>query len=111
MSPELSVVILLGINLGLVWLLLAAPLGRRTLRLRRSFDADALYAALAIPVLFTHGTHDRVVPLAASEAGHAITPGSQLSIYAGIGHAPFMEAADRFNTELGEFVRLCSARP
>ncbi len=42
MSPELSVVILLGINLGLVWLLLAAPLGRRTLRLRRSFDADAM---------------------------------------------------------------------
>ena len=39
MSPELSVVILLGINLGLVWLLLAAPLGRRTLRLRRRFDA------------------------------------------------------------------------
>ncbi|MCV3737486.1 hypothetical protein OCK02_14815 [Rhizobium sp. TRM96647] len=42
MSPELSVVILLGINLGLVWLLLAAPIGRRTLRLRRTYDADAM---------------------------------------------------------------------
>lgn len=76
----------------------------------RDFDADPLYAALTIPLLFTHGACDRVVPIAASEAGHAIAPKSQLSIYEGIGHAPFLEAPGRFNAELAAFVRLCNAR-
>ena len=75
----------------------------------RSFDADALYAALTIPLLFTHGACDRVVPIAASEAGHAIAPKSQLSIYEGVGHAPFLEAPGRFNAELAAFVRMCNA--
>jgi non-heme chloroperoxidase len=75
----------------------------------RQYDADALYARLAIPVLFTHGAHDRVVPLAASQAGHAIAPGSALSVYAGIGHAPFVEDAPRFNAELASFARRCFA--
>jgi non-heme chloroperoxidase len=77
----------------------------------RSFDADALYAALKIPVLFTHGARDRVVPLAASKAGHAITPKSQLSIYEGVGHAPFLEAPERFDAELAVFARLCQSQP
>ncbi len=76
----------------------------------RQYDADADYARLAIPVLFTHGTHDRVVPLAASQAGHAITPGSALSVYDGIGHAPFVEDPERFNAELAAFARHCFTR-
>jgi pimeloyl-ACP methyl ester carboxylesterase len=75
----------------------------------RSFDADALYAALGIPVLFTHGTLDRVVPIAASHAGHVMMPTSQLSVYDGVGHAPFLEAPDRFNAELAAFVRRCQS--
>lgn len=73
----------------------------------RHFDADEIYKRLTIPVLFTHGARDRVVPLAASEAGHVITPSSRLSVYEGIGHAPFMEAAERFNAELAAFIRVC----
>jgi non-heme chloroperoxidase len=74
----------------------------------RHFGADELYKGLTIPVLFTHGARDRVVPLAASEAGHRITPGSRLSVYDEVGHAPFIEAAERFNAELAEFVRVCN---
>lgn len=39
MSISLSVLLLLAINLGLIWLLIAAPLGRRTLRLTHVFRA------------------------------------------------------------------------
>ncbi|MBV9537705.1 MAG: alpha/beta hydrolase [Acidisphaera sp.] len=74
----------------------------------RDFDADALYAALTIPVLFTHGTEDRVIPFPASRAAHALTPNSRLSVYEGVGHAPFLESTDRFNAELNDFVLRCN---
>jgi len=32
-------------------------------------------------------------------------PGAKLSIYQGVGHSPFFEAAPRFNAELAAFVR------
>jgi Zn-dependent protease len=40
MSTSLSVLLLLAINLGLIWLLIAAPVGRRTLRVTRIFRAS-----------------------------------------------------------------------
>ncbi|CDZ50007.1 hypothetical protein [Neorhizobium galegae] len=38
MTPTVSAVLLLTINLGLLWLLMAAPVGRRTIALRRTLD-------------------------------------------------------------------------
>jgi len=73
----------------------------------RPLDADELYRAIDIPVLFTHGAHDAIAPLAAAQHGHAITPNSTLSIYENAGHAPFMEEPARFNLELAEFVTRC----
>ncbi len=35
----LTAVFLIALNLGLLWLLMAAPVGRRTIRLRKQFDA------------------------------------------------------------------------
>ncbi|WP_246752750.1 hypothetical protein [Sinorhizobium sp. BG8] len=48
MSTLQSVIVLLTINLGLIWLLLAAPVGKRTLTVRRSFRAgvDSIRPAL-----------------------------------------------------------------
>ncbi|MGV8936916.1 MAG: hypothetical protein ACOH2J_07305 [Allorhizobium sp.] len=40
MDPIVSTVVLLTINLGLIWLLLAAPLGRRTITLARNLRAS-----------------------------------------------------------------------
>jgi pimeloyl-ACP methyl ester carboxylesterase len=37
-----------------------------------------------------------------------VIPGAKLSIYEGIGHAPFYEDAARFNAELAAFVREAS---
>ncbi|WP_105438494.1 hypothetical protein [Neorhizobium sp. T25_13] len=38
MTPTVSAVLLLTINLGLLWLLMAAPVGRRTIALRRTLE-------------------------------------------------------------------------
>ena len=79
----------------------------RAALLGRPLDADDLYRAIDIPVLFSHGAHDPIAPLAAAQHGHAITPKSRLSIYENAGHAPFMEDPERFNRELAEFVARC----
>lgn len=48
MSTVHSAVLLLTINIGLLWLLMAAPLGMRTIRLRRHFrtGSDTLWRAI-----------------------------------------------------------------
>ena len=51
MSTSLSVILLLAINLGLIWLLIAAPIGRRTLYLTRTFKTPPpRLAALVSPL-------------------------------------------------------------
>ena len=76
----------------------------------RRLDADALFKDLAVPMLVTHGTRDRITPHAASEHVHSITARSRLSLYEATGHCPFLEQPDRFNAELSEFVRNDCAR-
>ena len=84
---------------------MVVPPNVRAALLGRPLDADELYRAIDIPVLFSHGLHDPIAPLAAAQHGHAITPNSGLSIYDNAGHAPFMEDPERFNRELAAFVR------
>lgn len=51
MSTSVSVILLLAINLGLIWLLIAAPVGRRTLQVTRAFHAPpGRIAALVSPL-------------------------------------------------------------
>jgi Zn-dependent protease len=51
MSTSVSVILLLAINLGLIWLLIAAPIGRRTLQITRTFKASPpRIAALVSPL-------------------------------------------------------------
>ncbi len=80
----------------------------RAALLGRPLDADDLYGAIGIPVLFSHGAVDPIAPAAASRYGHAITPGSRLSVYEHSGHAPFIEEPARFNRELAEFAAFCN---
>jgi non-heme chloroperoxidase len=60
---------------------------------------------LKLPVLVTHGAEDRNSNLIAAEYTAKMIPGAKLSVYQGIGHAPFFEDAPRFNAELTAFVR------
>jgi pimeloyl-ACP methyl ester carboxylesterase len=74
----------------------------------RPLDATDVMSKLKIPVLVTHGAEDRNAKVGTAEYTAKTIPGAKLSIYQGIGHAPFYEDAARFNTELAVFVRAAS---
>ncbi|MFY9314407.1 MAG: alpha/beta hydrolase [Burkholderiales bacterium] len=76
----------------------------------RELNFDDVLAGLSIPVLVTHGRDDRMVLPAMSERIAAIVPRARISFYDGVGHAPFLEDAERFNRELAAFVELASHR-
>ncbi len=65
-----------------------------------TMDYSDTLAAIRVPTLVTTGDSDRILSPELSEYIHDNVRGSKLSIYAGVGHSPFMEASDRFNTEL-----------
>ncbi|HKX09221.1 MAG TPA: alpha/beta hydrolase [Stellaceae bacterium] len=74
----------------------------------RPLDADALYRRLALPVLVTFGIEDQILTAEGARHAAAAIPGARLSLYDGVGHAPFWEDAPRFNAELATFVREAS---
>lgn len=80
------------------------PQVRKFMRARTPNPGDLL-PKLKLPVLVTHGARDRVSRLARSEFTAQAVPGAELSVYEGVGHAPFWEDAPRFNRELAAFVR------
>ena len=88
--------LLLGLNL------LCPPRVRLAL-LSRSLENDDVLAQVRVPVLVTHGTADEVVDMETGRHIASDVQQSTLSGYDGIGHAPFWDDADRFNTELAEF--------
>jgi pimeloyl-ACP methyl ester carboxylesterase len=71
----------------------------------RQLNIDELMADLKLPVLVTHGAQDRLITLAGAKHTASIILGAKLSIYEGVGHAPFFEDPARFNAELAAFVR------
>ena len=71
----------------------------------RPLDVDDMLRSLRLPVLVTHGAEDKNSNLIAAEYTAKMIPGAKLSIYHGVGHSPFFEAAPRFNGELAAFVR------
>lgn len=71
--------------------------------LSRTLDYDDLLAGLRVPVLVTHGREEEVVLPSMAEHHARILRNAQTSYYDGVGHAPFVEAPDRFNGELHAF--------
>ncbi len=76
----------------------------------REFDADPLFRRLALPVLVTFGLEDQILTAEGARHVAEVIPGARLSLYEGIGHAPFWEDAPRFNDELAKFVRASAQR-
>ena len=76
----------------------------------RTADYEALLKGLDVPVLVAQGALDEVVAPAMAEHIAATIPGARLDLYAGVGHAPFIEAADRFNATLATFAAAASRR-
>jgi non-heme chloroperoxidase len=71
----------------------------------RTLNIDDILAALKLPVLVTQGAADRLALPAAAKYTVEKISGAKLSLYEGIGHAPFWEDTARFNAELAAFVR------
>ena len=80
------------------------PPSIRGAHLSRPASDGGILAKLDVPVLVTQGSEDKLVLRGLGELTAAVVPGARLSIYDGIGHAPFAEDAARFNRELAEFV-------
>lgn len=72
--------------------------------IRRSPSDGKILATLDIPVLVTQGSEDLLVSKGLGEWTAKTIPGAVLSLYQGIGHAPFVEDAPRFEAELASFV-------
>jgi pimeloyl-ACP methyl ester carboxylesterase len=71
----------------------------------RTIDEDDVLRALDVPLVVTHGREDSVVLPAMAEHVLATCPTAEASWYDGVGHAPFLEAAERFNRELAALTR------
>jgi len=57
-----------------------------------------------VPTLVIHGAADPLVPYPNGQALAANIPNAKLSTYAGVGHLPPIEAPERFNREVIEFL-------
>lgn len=77
----------------------------RAAHLARLPSDGAILSRLDVPVLVTQGSDDQLVLRGLGEFTARTIPGDVLSIYDGIGHAPFAEDTPRFNRELAAFVR------
>jgi len=82
------------------------PAEIRRAHLGRPPSDGAIMLSIDVPVLVTQGSEDQLVLKGLGELTAAMIPGARLSIYEGVGHAPFAEDALRFNRELADFVRM-----
>jgi len=73
--------------------------------IQRELDFASVLQGITVPVLVTHGRSDTVVLPAMADYILAHCKTARASWFDGIGHAPFLEEASRFNTELKSFAQ------
>jgi non-heme chloroperoxidase len=71
--------------------------------LSRDVDNDSVIARMRTPMLLSYGEVDGIVTPAMRDRLKELRADARLSVYPGVGHAPFWEAPERFNRELAEF--------
>ncbi|MFI6870036.1 alpha/beta fold hydrolase [Nocardia sp. NPDC050406] len=67
--------------------------------------------AVSCPTLIVHGAHDRVIPVAASRALHALLPGSELVVLPRAGHCPQLDQPDEVTRLLLDLTARAIDRP
>jgi pimeloyl-ACP methyl ester carboxylesterase len=77
----------------------------RAALIQRELDFATVLEGITVPVLVTHGRSDTVVLPAMADYILAHCKTAHASWFDGIGHAPFLEEALRFNTELMSFAQ------
>jgi non-heme chloroperoxidase len=76
----------------------------------REIDDDDVLRTLRVPVLVTQGREDTVVLPAMAEHVLSVCPPAEASWYEGVGHAPHLEAPERFNRELAGWAAAPASR-
>lgn len=76
----------------------------RSAMFSRVLDNDDVLRRIQVPTLVIHGSGDRIVRPRASEHVAGTVKRGTLLVYRGVGHAPFLEAGERFDRDLAEFV-------
>lgn len=87
----------------LAYSMIVPPQIRGHLLGRPALYEDAL-KKISVPVLVSHGSEDHVALAPMARYTASVVSHAQSSLYEGVGHIPFWEAAPRFNRELAEFV-------
>lgn len=78
---------------------------QRQLAAAMAFDLESRVHEIQAPVLITHGTEDRVVPLENARRLHARIPHSRLILFPEAGHLFFIERAEDFNRVVIAFLK------
>ncbi|HEY3750406.1 MAG TPA: alpha/beta hydrolase [Pseudonocardiaceae bacterium] len=73
----------------------------------RDVDSAAVLAAVDVPTLVLHGRQDTVVPPSAAEYAAGLIPGATLTLLDHVGHLPFAERVDVFDTALADHLNRC----
>lgn len=81
------------------------PAGFRAMALACAADLRDVLHQVQVPTLLLYGDHDVRAPLSVGQALRAAIPNSELVIMPGVGHVSSVEAADRFNLEIRQFLR------
>ncbi|GAA5080978.1 alpha/beta fold hydrolase [Nocardia iowensis] len=72
-----------------------AARGRDAVRYAREHPSGHIDLTITCPVLIVHGTEDRIIPVSAARALHALLPDSELVILPGVGHCPQLDVPDK----------------
>jgi pimeloyl-ACP methyl ester carboxylesterase len=70
-----------------------------------------LYESIDVPTLVLWGESDLVTPVADGRGLAKLIPGAKLVELPGVGHMPLIEAPQRFNAELMQFLQANTERP
>ena len=84
---------------------IVVPPAVRGALLAQPVDITPDVSRMTRPALLSHGLSDAITLPAMGQLLLAHCPTAKASWYEGVGHAPFLEAPDRFNRELAAFAR------
>lgn len=70
----------------------------------RSVENDDVLSRIKKPVLITHGDKDQIISLEMAKYNASKIPHSQISLYPEVGHSPFWENSEKFNSEIRSFM-------
>ncbi|HEX4705688.1 MAG TPA: alpha/beta hydrolase [Pseudonocardiaceae bacterium] len=88
---------------------LRVPAAVRKALFARDVDSAEVLAAVDVPTLVLHGRRDKVVDPSVAEYTAGLVPGATLTWFDRVGHLPFAECAQRFDTAIADHLDRCFA--